>query len=98
MQDELIKLLAGRRGHFQMESGYHSERWFKLDSLFARPPQLRPFVSELARRLAVHRIDAVCGPMTGGAKLAQMISEELGIEYFFTERFEQPATTGLFPV
>ena len=98
MQDELIKLLAGRRGHFQMESGYHSERWFKLDALFEQPAALRPFVTELARRLAAHRIDAVCGPMTGGAKLAALIAAELNVEYFFTERFEPPGATGLFPV
>ena len=98
MQDEIIKLLAGRRGHFQMESGYHSELWFKLDSLFERPAQLRPFVAELAERLAAHDIDAVCGPMTGGAKLARMIADELSVEYFFTERFEQPGSAGLFPV
>lgn len=98
MQDEIIRLLAGRRGHFQMESGYHCEWWFNLDTLFERPEQLRPFVTELAKRLAAHGIDAVCGPMTGGAKLARMVSGELGIEYFFTERFERPGKTGLFPV
>ena len=81
-----------------MESGYHTEWWFNLDALFAHPEQLRPFVGELARRLAVHRIDAVCGPMTGGAKLAQMISAELGVAGFFTERFEQSGTTAHFPV
>ena len=70
MQHELIALLAGRRGHFQMESGYHSEQWFNLDALFDQRERLQPFVLELARRLAAHRLDAVCGPMTGGAKLA----------------------------
>lgn len=35
MQDQLIALLAGRRGRFQMESGYHSEPWFDLGRLFA---------------------------------------------------------------
>jgi orotate phosphoribosyltransferase len=98
MQDPLIALLAGRRGHFQMESGYHSELWFKLDALFERPEKLRPFVVELARRLAAHRIAAVCGPMTGGAKLARMIADELGAEYLFTERFDPPGATGFFPV
>lgn len=98
MQDQLLQLLAGRRGHFEMESGYHSEQWFELEPLFADHERLRPFVSELAKRLAMHRIDAVCGPMTGGAKLAEMIASELGVEYFFTERFVPAATTGLFPV
>ncbi|MDB6165650.1 MAG: hypothetical protein JWQ83_790 [Lacunisphaera sp.] len=82
-----------------MESGYHSEQWFELDPLFARPEQLQPFVAELAQRLAAHRIDAVCGPMTGGAKLARLVADDLGLDYFFTERFEPPtAVTGLFPV
>jgi orotate phosphoribosyltransferase len=81
-----------------MESGYHSELWFQLDPLFERPERLRPFVSELARRLAAHRIDAVCGPMTGGARLARTIADELGIAGFHTERIEQPGARGLFPV
>lgn len=102
MQEELITLLAGRRGHFQMESGYHSERWFNLDTLFSQPDRLRPFVAELARRLAVHRIDCVCGPMTGGAKLAELIAAELGVGFFFTERYapspSDAAAGGLFPI
>jgi orotate phosphoribosyltransferase len=98
MQDELIKLLAGRPGHFQMESGYHGETWFDLDRLFDDPARLRPFVSELARRLAAHRIDAVCGPVTGGARLAELIASELGIHGFFAERFEPPGATAVFPV
>lgn len=98
MQEKLIKLLAGRRGHFQMESGYHSELWFTLDALLERREELRPFVTELGRRLAAHDIEVVCGPMTGGAKLARMIADELGIVCCHTERFEQPHVTGFFPV
>ncbi len=97
MQDELIALLAGRRGHFRMESGYHSELWFQLDPLLQQRARLRPFVVELARRLAAHGIDAVCGPMTGGAQLAEMIAAELGVACFRAERFET-ARPGLFPV
>lgn len=98
MQAELIKLLAGRRGHFRMESGYHSDAWFEFDRLFAQPEKLRPFVAALAQRLALHRPQAICGPMTGGARLAQAIAAELGAGYLFTERNENPEATGLFPV
>ncbi len=98
MQSDLLALLAGRRGHFRMESGYHSELWFNLDKLFEDRARLLPFVDELARRLAVHRIEAVVGPMTGGAKLAAMIGAKLNIESHHTERFETPNATGLFPV
>jgi len=98
MQADLLALLAGRRGHFQMESGYHSELWFDLDKLFENRGRLQPFVDELARKLAVHRLDAICGPMTGGARLAALIGAKLGIENFHTDRFETPGATGLFPV
>lgn len=83
-----------------MESGYHSERWFELDRVLAQRERLRPFVSVLAQRLVAHRVDAVCGPMTGGAELAQRIAAEIGADYLFTERFAPPPNeaTGLFPV
>ena len=98
MPPDLLTLLAGRRGHFRMESGYHSDQWFNLDRLFDDPARLQPFVDELARGLATHRIEAVVGPMTGGAKLAAMIGAKLKIGSFHTERHETPNATGLFPV
>ena len=98
MPSDLLALLAGRRGHFRMESGYHSELWFNLDKLFEDPARLQPFVDDLAGRLVSYGVEAVCGPMTGGAKLAAMIGAKLNIESFHTERFEAPNATGLFPV
>lgn len=98
MADALITLVGGRRGHFRTESGYHSDRWLDLDRLFESPRKLRPFVAELAARLSHDRIDAICGPMTGGAKLAKLVAAELGSAYVFTERFESIHATGLFPV
>ena len=83
-----------------MESGYHSERWFELDRVLAQRERLQPFVSALAQRIAAHQIDAVCGPMTGGALLAEQIASEIGTDYLFTERFAPPPTeaTDFFPV
>lgn len=98
MANNLPSLLAGRRGHFRMESGYHSELWFNLDRLFDDPARLQPFVDTLAGRLAAHRPDFICGPMTGGAKLAGMIGAKIGLESVATERHETPGATGLFPV
>jgi orotate phosphoribosyltransferase len=86
VQDELIDLLAARRGHFLLESGHHGELWLDLDRLFLRPDALRPFVKELAERLAAHNIEAVCGPLTGGAFVAQMIALELDVEFSYAER------------
>jgi orotate phosphoribosyltransferase len=76
--NDLLALLAGRRGHFQMESGYHTEAWFELDRLFADADRLQPFVLEFAQRLAHHRVEAIVGPETGGATLAKMIADEMG--------------------
>jgi orotate phosphoribosyltransferase len=98
MQAELKDLLAGRKGHFQMESGYHSEWWFELGGLLARPDALQPFVAELARRLSVHEIEAVCGPESGGARLAALIGRELAVEHYAAERIEVADATGLLPV
>lgn len=90
VSQQLLDLLPVRRGHFQYESGHHSDLWLELDKLFARPAELRPFVNKLARQLAAHGIAAVCGPMIGGALVAQMIAAELGIEFYFTERIASP--------
>jgi orotate phosphoribosyltransferase len=98
MLNRVTPLLGVRHGHFEMESGYHSETWFELGSLFDDPVTVRPFVAELAPRLSRHRPDAVCGPVTGGAKLAEMIATELGIDAVVAERYDTPGATGLFPV
>jgi orotate phosphoribosyltransferase len=96
--DTITGLVVRRRGHFQMESGYHSAAWFELDTLFDRPDDVSPFVTELARRLASHGVDSVCGPMTGGAQLAQLLAAALDVECFEAERSEIPGAKGLFPV
>lgn len=98
MLNRVTPLLGVRRGHFKMESGYHSETWFELGSLFDDPVTVRPFVADLAARLSSHRPDAVCGPVTGGAKLAEMVATELGIDAVVAERYDTPGATSLFPV
>lgn len=40
-----LELVAGRRGHFRLESGYHSRLWLDLDPLFAEPRRIEPFVA-----------------------------------------------------
>ena len=49
MPAELLTLPADRRDHFQMDSGYHSERWFDLNALFADRERLLPFSSANSR-------------------------------------------------
>jgi orotate phosphoribosyltransferase len=47
-------------------------------------------VIELAERLTPYRIDAVCGPLEGGALLARMVAEVLGCESSYSERITGP--------
>jgi eukaryotic-like serine/threonine-protein kinase len=98
MPEELLDLLAPRRGHFRFESGHHGDLWLEIPRLYLRPGRLRPFAVELARRLGAHRIEAVCGPLVEGAFLAQMVAEELGVEFSFAEQFTRPQGHGLYPV
>jgi orotate phosphoribosyltransferase len=91
-----IELVAGRRGHFEMESGYHSSLWLDLDALFADPERVRPFVSALANSLRPYRLQAVCGPLLGGAFLAQSLAESLGAEFWYTEAEPRDEMTGMY--
>jgi orotate phosphoribosyltransferase len=90
-----IDLVAGRRGHFAMESGYHSALWLDLDALFASS-RVQPFVSALADELRRHRVSVVCGPMVGGAFLAQRLAPLLDAEFWYTEPVAPAEGQGLF--
>ena len=86
MEERLLELLSAQRGHFALESGHHGNLWLDLDSLFLRPAALLPFARELARRLATHRVEAIVGPLVGGAFVAQMVAAELDVRFAFAER------------
>jgi orotate phosphoribosyltransferase len=81
-----LELVAGRRGHFRLESGHHGGLWLDLDPLFADPRRIEPFVARLADALRPYGVDAVCGPLLGGAFLAQLVAHLLGAGFCFTER------------
>lgn len=91
-----FELTAARRGHFQLESGHHSELWFDLDALFAVPARIDPFVKQLSASVRSHNVAAVCGPLLGGAFLAQLIAHELDVDFCFTERVMPRDATGLY--
>lgn len=81
-----LQLVEGRRGHFKMESGYHSDLWLNLDALFAQPKHVEPFVNALVNALRSYRVDVACGPLLGGALLAQWVARTLDVEFAFTEK------------
>jgi orotate phosphoribosyltransferase len=91
-----MELAAGRTGHFGMESGLHSALWLDLDALFASPGRIEPFISALADLLRPFRLDAVCGPLLGGAFLAQRVAQILGAEFWYTQPAAPADRPGLY--
>ena len=94
---DLSELARPRRGHFDLGTGYHGDLWLELDGLFLWPARIRPAAQNLAGHLREYQPAAVCGPVAGGAFLAQMVAEELGGEFLFAEQFSRPGG-GLYPV
>ena len=74
---EVVQLARPRAGHFDLGTGYHGDLWLDLDALFLDPARLRPSVDWLAERLRGHGVDAVCGPLEGGALLAYAVADRL---------------------
>ena len=94
----LMTLVAARRGHFRLESGHHGALWLDLDALFTNPRRVAPFVSALTDRIRGYDVDGVCGPLLGGAFLAQLVAHVLDVEFCYTRRTVPPDSEGLFPV
>ena len=94
--DDLIAIAGARHGHFRLESGLHSALWLDLDGLFAEPARIEPFVAALADLLRPHRPEVVCGPLLGGAFLAQRVAQVLGADFWYTEPDRARDSAALF--
>lgn len=86
MKESFRELLDINKGHFLLESGLHGDVWFDLERMFLRPESLRPFTVELAGLLSKYELSAVCGALVGGAFIAYVIAELMGIEFIYSER------------
>src|SRR4029077_18548462 len=73
-----------------------STLWLDLEGLFVQPAAMRPFVTRLSRALRPHKVAGGCGPLVGGAFLAQMLASALKAEFFFTERMLPGEGDGLY--
>ena len=89
---EVVQLARPRSGHFDLGTGYHGDLWLDLDALLLRPPLLRAHVRWLAERLREHSVDAVCGPLEGGAFLAYAVADLLGAAFLAGYRSPGEAT------
>jgi orotate phosphoribosyltransferase len=98
MNQDVLALVEGRRGHFQLESGHHGDLWLPLETLCLHPRELRAFVERLAAALRKYEVQIVCGPLVEGAYVALLVALELGCDFVYAERFANPTREGLFPV
>ena len=87
IERSLLDAVAASRGHFVYESGHHGDLWLDLDALFVDARRTRGWASALADRAVACRPDLVCGPLTGGAFVAQSLAAEIGAGFIFAERF-----------
>jgi orotate phosphoribosyltransferase len=94
---EVAHILSRRAGHFRFESGHHGDLWLDLEKLCLRPEPVRRLAAELARRLAPHGIEAVCGPLVEGAFVALFVANELGVPFTYAELLADRASDSLFP-
>ena len=78
--------VAASRGHFVYESGHHSDLWLDLEWLCVDAGRMQVWASALAADAAACHPEIVCGPLTGGAFLAQLIAVELAAGFVFAER------------
>jgi orotate phosphoribosyltransferase len=100
MATGIAALANPQPGHFDLATGYHGDLWLDLDALFLRPALLRPHVRWLADQLSAHHLDAVCGPLEGGAFLAQAIADMMETAFLpaYRDSRKPPAGYHLPPV
>ncbi|HEV7425549.1 MAG TPA: phosphoribosyltransferase family protein [Thermoanaerobaculia bacterium] len=88
--------LSGRTGHFLLESGFHADTWFDLDALFIDPAAIAPQVDALAALIRPHDVSAICGPLLGGAFLAQALATAMGVRFYYCEKVESDSSSALY--
>jgi orotate phosphoribosyltransferase len=82
----LEQAVGATRGHFRYESGHHGDLWLDLDRLFIDAQRMKGWARTLAHRAVVCRPEVICGPLTGGAFVAQLLAMETGAAFVFAER------------
>src|SRR6185295_13320318 len=86
IEDELLAAVSAARGHFRYESGHHGDLWLDLEALLVDARRVQGWAAELAHRAVGCQPEVVCGPLTGGAFVAQFLAAELGAGFVYAER------------
>src|SRR5262245_15030243 len=85
-----------QRGHFELESGLHTDTWLELETAFVDPAKMRSHTDALAELVRPFAVSAICGPVTGGALVAQAVASRLGLRFYYSERVSANPQSGLF--
>ena len=72
-------------GHFVLSSGRHSDEYWEKFRLLEWPNVTEQLCSQIASRYKQNGIEAVVGPTTGGALLAQEVARQLDTRCFLAE-------------
>jgi orotate phosphoribosyltransferase len=85
-----------RTGHFVLESGMHTDCWFDLDGLFVDSTSIATAIESLSEALSPFDPWAICGPLLGGAFLAQRLALRMGARFIFSRLVDSDRSAGLF--
>ena len=96
MADSILSAVPLRRGHFRLESGYHTDLWLTLDALFVSPAAIAPQVAALADLLRPYSETGVGGPVLGGAFLAEALAAHMVLRFYFSQPVAANAEGRLF--
>ena len=90
LEARLVRANALLKGHFQLTSGLHSDRYIQCALLLAQPREAEAACAALADKLADTRPQLVIGPALGGVIVAHEVARRLGVPSFFAERKDGP--------
>jgi orotate phosphoribosyltransferase len=93
--EQVLGLVAARKGHFLLESGHHGDLWLDLESLCLRPRRTQILAAELAEPLSKLDVDTVCGPLVEGAFVGLMVAGLLDVQFVYSQRVPKSAGGGL---
>ncbi len=81
---------ALQEGHFELSSGYHSDKYVQCARVLQYPDSAQKLAQELVKSAAesidIEEIDVVVGPAVGGIILAYSVALEMGVRAVFSER------------
>ncbi|MGE0227126.1 MAG: orotate phosphoribosyltransferase [Dehalococcoidia bacterium] len=81
------------QGHFQLNSGRHSDRYLEKFNLLQWPQYTEMVCRKIAEAMRYLEAETVAGPTTGGIILAYEVARQLGLRGIFAERAPEGGRT-----